>query len=132
VTGALSEPPNNLRVVQNLYAAFRAPDLDAVHALLAPDVVFDEDAPAPFGGRYIGHAGFGELMAKFAAAPGHVEFETRGISAAADHVFALNDLHRVGLDRHAEVGELFHLRAGKIVHLHVLPLDRAAWQRFWA
>lgn len=51
-----------LQVVQAIYAAFEAKDLDAVARLTDPSIVVTQDPALPWGGRFEGHDGLGEFV----------------------------------------------------------------------
>jgi ketosteroid isomerase-like protein len=48
---------NDLELVESIYQAFEAKDLDAVLAVCHPDCVVTQDDRLPWGGRYEGHDG---------------------------------------------------------------------------
>lgn len=51
----------DLEVVQAIYEAMAAKDLDRLVELLSPDIVVDQDPALPWGGHYEGHDGFGRF-----------------------------------------------------------------------
>jgi uncharacterized protein len=48
---------SDIEVVEAVYAAFEAQDLEALLALSDAEVVVTQDASLPWGGRHVGHEG---------------------------------------------------------------------------
>ena len=46
---------NNVEIIKSLYHAFSLGDIEAVFAILAPDVEWIESEGIPYGGTFIGH-----------------------------------------------------------------------------
>ncbi len=55
-------------VVRAVYAAFDRGDVEAITALVAPDVTVYQSAAVPWGGTYTGHAGLGRFLAALTGA----------------------------------------------------------------
>jgi uncharacterized protein len=53
--------PTPLDVVGDIYDAFARKDLDAVLALMDPEIVITQDPALPWGGRHLGHEGLVEF-----------------------------------------------------------------------
>ena len=58
--------------MKRFYAAIAAGDVEAVNAILAPDVVVHEAESLPYPGEFHGHAGFWDLMQKVAGVWDHL------------------------------------------------------------
>jgi ketosteroid isomerase-like protein len=75
----------DLETVRSTYAAFARRDLDAIHSVLAPDVVIEQSESVPWGGRYVGHDGFvsfvNALLRRVEPDP-----EPRDLFDAGDHI----------------------------------------------
>ena len=50
-----------LEVVERIYEAFAAKDLDVILRLFSPDIVVTQNPSLPWGGRYEGHDGLGRF-----------------------------------------------------------------------
>ena len=59
--------PTPLDVVREIYDALARRDLRAVLDLTDPAIVVTQDPALPWGGRFVGWEGFGELAVKLAA-----------------------------------------------------------------
>ena len=57
-----------MRVIEKVYAAFAAQDLDALLALCAPDIVVTQDPAQPWGGEYKGPGGAATFIMKLTGA----------------------------------------------------------------
>lgn len=53
-------------LIERIYGAFAAADLDTMSAAAAPDVVLEQDPALPWGGRYEGPTGIAEFFMKLA------------------------------------------------------------------
>lgn len=110
-----------LEVVQQIYDAMAAVDLDRLVELIDPSVVITQDDRLPWGGRFEGHDGFGafaialrgaidskvEMGAIFAADDEVFQFgRTRGTTVAAGVPFDIPEVHR------------WKIRDGKAVEAH--------------
>ena len=51
-------------IIQSVYAAFAAADLDAVTKLCSPDIVVTQDPSLPWGGQHVGYQGVAEFAAQ--------------------------------------------------------------------
>jgi ketosteroid isomerase-like protein len=56
-----SKPEADLDVVRSVYQALAERDFDRLMALVDDAVVITQDPALPWGGRYEGHAGFGQF-----------------------------------------------------------------------
>lgn len=57
----------NVRLIEDLYAAFARRDLPRIFSLLSPEVELVQSAELPWGGRYRGHDGAKQFFAKLGA-----------------------------------------------------------------
>ena len=53
----------DVEVVEALYAAMAARDVDGLFALVDPSIVITQDDRLPWGGRHVGHEGFANFAA---------------------------------------------------------------------
>ena len=53
-----------VQLVERIYRAIADRDLQSLLELLHPECVITQDARLPWGGRFTGHAGFGELSTR--------------------------------------------------------------------
>ncbi len=103
---------DNVALVRGLYEAFARRDLDAIRAVLAPDVVVEQTSALPWGGRRVGVEGFeafiGSLLShldttleigEFLDAGDHVVEigHTRGRVLASGTGFRLREVHVWGV-----------------------------------
>lgn len=51
----------DVEVVQAIYEAMAAKDLERLVELISPEIVVDQDPALPWGGHYEGHDGFGRF-----------------------------------------------------------------------
>ncbi len=62
-----SDEPDNVEIIESLYAAFAAGDLDTILAIIDEDVIWIESEGIPYGGTFIGRdAVFAGVFAKIA------------------------------------------------------------------
>lgn len=73
---------SGLEVVEELYAAFAARDVERALACMADDIVITQDDALPWGGRYEGHDGaltfFGTLVSTIDSAVNHLAMYEAG------------------------------------------------------
>jgi ketosteroid isomerase-like protein len=96
-------------VVRDIYAGMAAKDIEALVALVHPDCVITQDARLPWGGRHVGHEGFGNfalalmgtidsavtIEALFTADDEVIQFgRTRGTVLANGASFDIPEVHR--------------------------------------
>lgn len=99
----------DIEIVESLYEAMAARDIDRLSQLIHPDCVITQDSRVPWGGRHVGHEGFanfGLLLttsitsvvtteAIFAADDEVIQFgRTRGTINANGAAFDLPEVHR--------------------------------------
>jgi ketosteroid isomerase-like protein len=51
-----------IEVVRAIYEAFASKDIEAILALMHPEIVVVQDPALPWGGRHVGHDGLGTFM----------------------------------------------------------------------
>jgi ketosteroid isomerase-like protein len=118
----------DIEVVEGVYRAMDERDFDALADLLDPDVVVTQDAALPWGGRYVGHDGFGQFgMALTGTIDSAVTIDavfmaegevyqvgrTRGVVRATGTPFDVPEVHR------------WRVRDGRAVAAH-FAIDTAA------
>jgi ketosteroid isomerase-like protein len=57
----------DVEVVQAVYAAMAARDIERLFELIDTDCVITEDPELPWGGRYVGHDGFATFAGRLTA-----------------------------------------------------------------
>jgi ketosteroid isomerase-like protein len=83
---------DEIEVVAAIYRALDERDFDSLLALLDPEVVVTQDPALPWGGRFVGHDGFGRF--------GQMLTGTIDSSVAIDALFmAEGDVYQVGRTR---------------------------------
>jgi uncharacterized protein len=129
----MAEHPH-VKVFRQVYTAFTAGDMDALHELFAEDVVWHTPGHNPLSGTYRGRtATFGSFA---------LEAELCGDSyRVAVHDILANDAHTVALLRAtAERGDrrlnqdyvlVFHVRDGQVTEAWEFWTEQAAVDEFW-
>lgn len=85
-------------VVRELYAKVAAGDFPGVLSLLADDAEFVQAAGLPFGGRYVGPAGFSDMASKILSAwPGFAVKPEAFLSDGEGRVVVVTELSGQGL-----------------------------------
>ena len=84
---------DNVAVVRSVYEAFGRRDMPAVFERFHPDCVIYQSSRLPWGGRYEGHEGFGEFLARLTAAIESRVRDVRYIDDEEDHVAAIGHTH---------------------------------------
>ncbi len=126
----------NVRVVQELYDAFRRADVPNILALFAPDATVSEPGGLPYEGEYHGHDGLMQVLQGMGAAWERLDALVEQTVAEGDDVVVLATL--VGKLRGVEqeirmpLAEHWRLRDGKIVLGRVFYGDTALIARLWA
>jgi len=122
---------SEIEVVEGIYAAMAARDVERLFELLDPECVITQDPALPWGGRHVGHEGFvtfGRALtgaidsavtaeAMFMADGEVIQFgHTRGTVRATGAPFDIPEVHR------------WTVRDGKAVAAH-FAIDTAAMLR---
>ena len=112
----------NIKIVQDIYAAFGRRDIETVLAALAPDVswgIVGRAEDVPFAGIRHHTAGAGEFFRLLAETQEISRFEPQKFMAAADTVFAWGrydwTMRRSGVSGVSEWLHVFTIRDGKVV-----------------
>ena len=100
---------SDIEVVQQLYAAMAARDLETLASLIDESCVITQDSSLPWGGRHVGHEGFmafaGALTGAITSAVTHHEMfmadgdviqvgHTKGTTVAHGKPFDIPEVHR--------------------------------------
>src|ERR1043166_8231757 len=111
----------NVKTVQDAYAAFSRGDINAILELLAEDVSWTVPGPGdivPFAGRYEGREGVGRFFAALDGAESVERFEPQEFIAQGDKVVVLGHyIGRIRANGQADDIEFLHVftvRDGKI------------------
>ena len=134
----------NLRIVQDMYAAFSRGDLGFVLDQIAEDcddfcVVSGTETGVPWHlqGKYRGRRAASAFFEALAGSVDHQAFEQRDFAASAEHVYAtvrlVQRVHETGrILEQPEVIHHFTFRNGKVVSCRVAEdtaLTKAAFER---
>lgn len=115
-------------VVRTIYAKVAAADFEGVLSLLADDAKFVQAEGLPFGGRFVGHAGFSEMAGRIVAAwPGFAVKAEAFLSDGEDRVVVVTQLSGQGL--HMPMLELWTVRDGLVTQCQPFYFDTAAAAR---
>lgn len=78
----------NIEQIEKLYPAIAQADWDTVNSILSPELVLTEASGLPYGGTYVGHQGFLDLMMKLDQTWNDLHPEDMHLSAAGETVLA--------------------------------------------
>ncbi len=124
------EHPNAL-AYRRTADAFRSGDLDALEALVDPDVVWHVPGDHPFAGEIRGRDALLEWLRRVA----EIGFTLREHDVLANdaHVVALSYMgaKREGLEVETRVVTVFHFRNGRQLERWFYPDDADAWNRIF-
>jgi uncharacterized protein len=113
----VAEHPN-VEQIRRLYDAFAALDLDAIVAIVDPDVEISQTDELPWGGTFHGHAGLAEFFGKLRE---HITSTVThaAVYAAGDRVVqagrTAGTVNATGTTFDIDEVHLFTLRDGKVV-----------------
>lgn len=111
----------NVDVIQRLYAAFWNRDMDAMLALLSPDIEVHQSSELPWGGEYKGHEGFKKFIKQLT---GHItpSLSFERFIDSGDHVVAIGRTHgdvvHNGKPFDVPVVHVWEVRDGKVMRFH--------------
>ncbi len=116
---ALQDPTTAARLatIERFNEAFNRHDVDAVMALMADDVVFENTQPAPDGARYAGQEAMRAFWERFFAGSLHAHFTTEDIFAGGDRCavrWRYTRREETGAEGHVRGVDLFRVRDGKV------------------
>ncbi|HEY4410407.1 MAG TPA: nuclear transport factor 2 family protein, partial [Acidimicrobiia bacterium] len=111
------------RLMQALYDAVSAGDLDGVLNRLADDVVIREPAFLPYGGEYRGKELFGELVGKIAKTYDMTQIRADYLVADGERVIGLLRMPDLATGEDVLVAEESVIRDGKVVQMTVFVHD---------
>jgi hypothetical protein len=113
----------NRRLMQALYDAVSAGDLDGVFSRLADDVVIREPAFLPYGGEYRGKELFGELVGKIAKTYDMTQIRADYLVADGERVIGVLRMPDLVTGEDVLVAEESVIRDGKVVQMTVFVHD---------
>jgi ketosteroid isomerase-like protein len=123
----------NLKLVQQFYAAFKAGNINGVLSTLADDVGWSVPGPkdiVPFVGQRQGHEQVAETIAQFAAMQDVQQFEVQRFVAQSDMVVAFGHYRwRVKSTGHlydSDFAHAFTISRGKVSRFRE-DVDTQAW-----
>jgi ketosteroid isomerase-like protein len=100
----------NVELVRGVYDAFARGDVDAVFAMMKPDIEWDECEGMPYGGVYHGREPIVENVF------GPILAAVEGFTANPDEILALDDARVIARGRHGGTGAAGPLDA-RFVHI---------------
>ena len=113
----------NRRLMQAIYDAVSAGDLDGVFNRLADDVVIREPEFLPYGGEYRGKELFGELVGKIAKTYDMTQIKADYIVADGERVIGVLRMPDLATGEDVLVAEESIIRDGKVVQMTVFVHD---------
>ena len=123
----------NLKLVQQFYAAFKTGSINGVLSTLADDVGWFTPGPKdiiPFVGQRQGHEQVAQAIAKFAEMQDAEQFEVQEFVAQGDKVVALGHyrwrIKSTGRSYESDFVHVFTISDGKVSHFQEY-LDTQAW-----
>jgi len=123
-------------LIRGLYAARARGDLDAVRAILAPDIVWHEPGPdSPYTGQLRGaDAVLGMHTQAMALTGGTFRLELHDVLANDAHAVALVNwsAERGGRRLTGREVAVYHVRVGRVTEAWFHPDDAATVDAFWA
>jgi uncharacterized protein len=124
-------PYSNLELVTSGYAAFAAGNMDAVMALLAPELIWHEADSLPYGGVYHGpEAVMENIFSAITQDWDQYEAEPLRFIDAGDHIVVLGEyrgIHREsGKVLQAPFAHFWRMKNGRLIEFHQFT-DTMAW-----
>ena len=131
---------NNVEIIERLFRAVEARDLEPMFDIYAPDVVINEAPSLPYGGSYRGHEGVAEHGGRYVQAWDELQTEhDRDLEAefvaGQDRVLVCwrqKGHGRDGQPINVPVISEYRLRDGRVVESRMHTFDSAALVRFLA
>jgi ketosteroid isomerase-like protein len=122
-------------LVKRVYDAYLAGDLETAHAQFAEDAVGYDHGTNARAGTYAGKSAVVEQTMKISGLTnGTLTTVVKEVLDGGDYAAVVETATatREGRELDVDVCTLYRARDGKLVEYHILPLDQAAWDRFWA
>ena len=113
----------NRRLMQGIYDAVSAGDLDGVFNRLADDVVIREPEFLPYGGVYRGKEHFGDVVGKIAKTYDMTQIKADYIVADGERVIGVLRMPDLATGEDVLVAEESIIRDGKVVQMTVFVHD---------
>ncbi|MEK6277842.1 MAG: nuclear transport factor 2 family protein [Actinomycetota bacterium] len=127
----MSSAEENVAVVRAGLDAWTRGDLDAVMAVLDPEVEVHTPPEMVNAGTYRGHDGYEHWMGQWMEAWAEFELEVRGAEPVGErHVVV--DLHQratgrgSGVEVEMQIAQLYEVRDGRAVRFHIYPTRERA------
>jgi uncharacterized protein len=123
------------QIVKRIYDCYLRGDLDGVYERFVDEAVWYDHGDNARAGIYTGKAAIAAHTIQIAAlTDGTLSTSVQEILDGDEYaaVVEMATGRRHGRALNLKICTLWHSRAGKIIDLHTLPLDRSAWDEFWA
>jgi hypothetical protein len=125
-------PPDPVRIVEEVYDAFRRRDMPKIFSLLSPEIEIAQSEELPWGGLYRGHEGARQFFGKLGTHLSSTLAVERLISAA-DQVVAIGwtegTVDATGAYYRVPIAHIWRVRDGLVVNTQFIidhPLMLAA------
>jgi ketosteroid isomerase-like protein len=125
----------HIELLQRLFAAFAAHDLDAIGEALHADVVWETAGRSRLAGRRVGvGAVLSQLARSSELSGGTYRIEVEDIAAGEDHAVVLYRGHATVGGRAASFGmvNVYAIADGRITSVQAVPVDLYAFDEFWS
>ena len=130
----MTEEDRTAALIQHVFDAFAAQDMDAIAARFARDVRWHTPGRNQLAGDYVGRKAVLALLARSSEMTDSYEVEVEDLMAGKRHATAL---YRVIGSRQGRQLDLRHLALyviadSAVQEVWIAPLDQAAFDAFWA
>lgn len=125
----------DLDVLNQVYEALAAGDLDTVMAFLAADVAAHVPGRSPVAGDYLGKEAVAGYVATLAErSGGSLRFEPHAVMVTGRHGAALvrDVAERDGETLDMNNVHVWHVIDGTLTEVWIYPGDQYAWDTFWS
>jgi uncharacterized protein len=125
----------NIARYWRLIDAFNRNDLEAVSALLDPDIVYTVPGRSPLSGQTRGVAAHLQMLRLARErSGGTLRLQPRAVAADNEHLFVYGRISatRLGKELDGDHCVVFRFSNGRIVEGRTVPLDLYAFDEFWA
>jgi uncharacterized protein len=121
---------SNADIVEQVFKLLGKGDLAGAATYFDPDICIYEPTGLPYGGKYVGHAGFYELFRQLGETFDELSIPPSAILDAGSAVIALKTLHGIvkatGIAVHMPLTEVFVVREGGIIEIRPFYWDTTA------
>lgn len=121
---------SNADIVEQVFKLLGTGDLAGAATYFDPDICIYEPTGLPYGGKYVGHAGFYDLFRRLSDSFDELSIPPSAILDAGPAVIAMTTLHGIakatGIAVHMPLNEVFVVREGRIIEIRPFYWDTAA------